>query len=182
MSKFWQKKYTSKYTGAEIDAAVGNVPVVTSADAGKALVVDEKGKIVAGESGGKIPIIELTADELQVFLGGVIPTLVSLTDKITRAVVNLSAETTHVPEIYQKLKTGFPTFACQGYILIGTNAVMLACCREVNPDEQFIVTEWAPFENQAYNIKCMLAINILLLNTGDVQLHVIAQKMNEAST
>ena len=24
MSKFWQKKYTSKYTGAEIDAAVGN--------------------------------------------------------------------------------------------------------------------------------------------------------------
>lgn len=23
MSKFWQKKYTSKYTGAEIDAAIG---------------------------------------------------------------------------------------------------------------------------------------------------------------
>ena len=55
MSKFWQKKYTSKYTGAEIDAAVakaGTVPAVTEADAGKALVVDEEGKIVAGEAGG----------------------------------------------------------------------------------------------------------------------------------
>lgn len=55
MSKFWQKKYTSKYTGAEIDAAVGRadtVPAVTAADAGKALVVDAEGKIVAGEAGG----------------------------------------------------------------------------------------------------------------------------------
>lgn len=52
MSKFWQKKYTSKYTGAEIDAAVakaGTVPSVTEADAGKALVVDEEGKIVTGK-------------------------------------------------------------------------------------------------------------------------------------
>ena len=52
MSKFWQKKYTSKYTGAEIDAAVakaGTVPTVTSADAGKILGVDSEGKIVAGD-------------------------------------------------------------------------------------------------------------------------------------
>lgn len=57
MSKFWQKKYTSKYTGAEIDAAVGKadtVPAVTAADAGKALVVNEEGKIVAGEAGGGV--------------------------------------------------------------------------------------------------------------------------------
>ena len=57
MSKFWQKKYTSKYTGAEIDAAVakaGNLPATTSADAGKALVVDDEGKIVAGEAGGGV--------------------------------------------------------------------------------------------------------------------------------
>lgn len=54
MSKFWQKKYTSKYTGAEIDAAIakaGTVPAVTSADEGKALVVDSEGKIVPGEAG-----------------------------------------------------------------------------------------------------------------------------------
>lgn len=52
---FWKKFYKSKYTGAEIDAAVakaGTVPAVTGADAGKALVVDEEGKIVAGEAGG----------------------------------------------------------------------------------------------------------------------------------
>lgn len=52
---FWKKFYKSKYTGAEIDAAIAKadtVPAVTSADAGKALVVDEEGKIVAGEAGG----------------------------------------------------------------------------------------------------------------------------------
>lgn len=52
---FWKKFYKSKYTGAEIDAAVakaGTVPAVSSADAGKALVVDSEGKIVAGEAGG----------------------------------------------------------------------------------------------------------------------------------
>jgi hypothetical protein len=52
---FWKKIFKSKYTGAEIDAAVakaGTVPAVTSADAGKALVVDDEGKIVAGEAGG----------------------------------------------------------------------------------------------------------------------------------
>lgn len=57
MSKFWQKRYISKYTGEEIDAAVGNVPVVTSADAGKALVVDEEGKIVPGEAAGGVTLV-----------------------------------------------------------------------------------------------------------------------------
>lgn len=47
---FWKKFYKSKYTGAEIDAAVakaGTVPAVTSADAGNILGVDAEGKIVA---------------------------------------------------------------------------------------------------------------------------------------
>ena len=51
---FWKKYYKSKYTGWEIDAAVAKadtVPTVTAADAGSALVVDEDGKIVAGEAG-----------------------------------------------------------------------------------------------------------------------------------
>ena len=52
---FWKKIFKSKYTGKEIDAAIakaGTVPTVTSADAGKALVVDDEGKIVAGEASG----------------------------------------------------------------------------------------------------------------------------------
>lgn len=64
MSKFWQKKYTSKYTGAEIDAAVaqaGTIPAVTSADEGKALVVDAEGKIVAGEASGGIGSVNFPA-------------------------------------------------------------------------------------------------------------------------
>ena len=54
---FWKKIFKSKYTGAEIDAAVakaGTVPAVTSADAGKALVVDEEGKIVTGQASGGV--------------------------------------------------------------------------------------------------------------------------------
>ena len=53
MSKFWQKKYISKYSGAEIDAAVakaGTVPAVTSADSEKILGVDAEGKIVAKDN------------------------------------------------------------------------------------------------------------------------------------
>ena len=51
---FWKKIFKSKYTGREIDAAVakaGNLPATTSADAGKALVVDEEGKVVTGSVG-----------------------------------------------------------------------------------------------------------------------------------
>jgi hypothetical protein len=63
---FWKKIFKSKYTGAEIDAAVakaGTVPAVTSADAGKALVVDEEGKIVAGEVGGEnLLIVTITGN------------------------------------------------------------------------------------------------------------------------
>ena len=64
---FWKKIFKSKYTGAEIDAAVataGNLPATTSADAGKALVVDEEGKIVTGDAGGGgawTPDITITA-------------------------------------------------------------------------------------------------------------------------
>jgi len=63
---FWKKIFKSKYTGAEIDAAVakaGNLPAVSSADAGKALIVDEEGKIVTGEAGGgDIGIINIITD------------------------------------------------------------------------------------------------------------------------
>lgn len=58
-------KNGSKYTGAEIDAAVGKadtVPNVTAADAGKALVVDEEGKIVTGEAGAMGTITILLED------------------------------------------------------------------------------------------------------------------------
>ena len=65
MSKFWQKKYTSKYTGAEIDAAVaqaGTVPAVTAADEGKVLVVNSEGKIVPGEVSGGSTVIKIDCD------------------------------------------------------------------------------------------------------------------------
>lgn len=184
MSKFWQKKYISKYTGAEIDAAVakaGSVPDVTSADAGKALVVDEEGKIVTGAV-GNIPIIEFTADELTVFLGAITPKLVNLTDTITMAGETLSASTTHVPEIYEKLKSAFATLGSQGYMLLGQRAVNYAYCRELTEADLYITTNWTPFIVNAYNIKCMLSLNIKLMSGGSIQFDIIAQKINQAAT
>lgn len=64
---FWKKFYKSKYTGAEIDAAVAKadtVPIVTEADAGKALVVDDEGKIVAGEAGGAMGSITILPEDI----------------------------------------------------------------------------------------------------------------------
>ncbi len=65
---FWKKIFKSKYTGAEIDAAVakaGTVPTVTSADEGKALVVDSEGKIVPGEAGANIEFNKIrSADKI----------------------------------------------------------------------------------------------------------------------
>ena len=66
MSKFWQKTYVSKYTGKELDAAIAagsQIPEVTVEDAGMALVVNEEGKIVAGEAGTSIPEFQFTAEE-----------------------------------------------------------------------------------------------------------------------
>ena len=55
MSKFWQKKYISKYTGKEIDDAIGQViegggggelPDITVADYEKMLTVNDQGKFI----------------------------------------------------------------------------------------------------------------------------------------
>ena len=184
MSKFWQKKYISKYTGAEIDAAVaqaGTVPAVTAADAGKALVVDSEGKIVPGAV-GNIPIIEFTNDELTVFLGAITPKLINLTDTITTDGVTLSASTTHVPEIYAKLQNAFATLGAQGYMLLGPGSVNYAYCRELTEANHYITTNWTPFIVNAYNIKCMLSLNIKLMSGGDIQFDIIAQKINQAAT
>ena len=62
MSKFWQKKYISKYTGEEIDAAVAagsQVPEITIEDAGTILGVDAEGKIVAKTD----PVPEVDAED-----------------------------------------------------------------------------------------------------------------------
>lgn len=82
MSKFWQKKYVSKYTGAEIDAAVAKadtVPAVTAADAGSALVVDAEGKIVAGAAGGRHvnTLSDAAAASIQLGIQALLPTVIS---------------------------------------------------------------------------------------------------------
>ena len=84
---FWKKFYKSKYTGAEIDAAVakaGTVPTVTSADEGKALVVDEEGTIVPGEVGGFTePTVELSAAESATILTPLMSIFAAAGDTLT---------------------------------------------------------------------------------------------------
>ena len=86
MSKFWQKKYISKYTGAEIDAAVAKadtVPVVTVEEAGSALIVDEEGKIVTGVVGAPEFIVNITVTEDG---GSLIPSLDKTYEEIVAAI------------------------------------------------------------------------------------------------
>ncbi len=106
MSKFWQKKYISKYTGAEIDAAVakaGTVPTVTAADVGNALVVDAEGKIVAGEAGTTIPKITITQEELGTLIVNIGSFLAAANDTIKMKTFYI--DDTQGVSIANKLKT-----------------------------------------------------------------------------
>lgn len=90
---FWKKIFKSKYTGAEIDAAIakaGTVPAVTAADAGKALVVNSEGKIIAGAAGTEIPTVELTEAEIIDSLSGIATALNAATDNFQYAILENS--------------------------------------------------------------------------------------------
>ena len=65
MSKFWQKKYTSKYTGAEIDAAIakaGTVPQPTAEEYGKFLGVNSAGNLAYSNTKTLICMVEFSAE------------------------------------------------------------------------------------------------------------------------
>lgn len=69
MSKFWQKKYTSKYTGAEIDAAVAKAGDATKVEANPTLAGTEAALegLQVGDTKYKvteIPTIEITQTEI----------------------------------------------------------------------------------------------------------------------
>ena len=116
MSKFWQKKYISKYSGAEIDAAIAKadtVPAVTVEDAGSALVVDEEGKIVAGAAGGRnVNTLSDTAETaIQLGIQDVLPTLISTGKSVYNYTVLNTDETsfTAVENIETSLAAGKST-------------------------------------------------------------------------
>ena len=116
MSKFWQKKYISKYTGAEIDAAVAagsQIPEVTVEDAGMALVVNEEGKIVSGAAGGRNvnTLSDTAAASIQSGIQTALPTLIS-TGKATYAYELLNTDETSfntVESIETALEAGTST-------------------------------------------------------------------------
>lgn len=75
----------NEITGEDISSAIGKadtLPTVTSADAGRALVVDEDGKIVAGEAGVSLPKIMILQSELGNFYSAIGVYLATATDKI----------------------------------------------------------------------------------------------------
>ena len=79
LKPFWNKKRRLSMTGDEFEAAISKadtLPVVSAADAGKVLVVDETGAIVPGEGGGDTDAI--VASLIEHSYSGVFSTTASL--------------------------------------------------------------------------------------------------------
>ena len=130
---FWKKIFKSKYTGAEIDAAVakaGNLPATTSADAGKALVVDDEGKIVAGEAGGG------SAEYIDAYVTGN-ETLIKYTIAEIKAMVEAGKTV-----ILRLTSDGVTTIFDLGLIL--SNQVVFS---QVGMDDEFIVFQSLVFQD-----------------------------------
>lgn len=132
MSKFWQKKYISKYSGAEIDAAVAKadtVPAVTVEDAGKALVVDEEGNIVSGSIYPTFELSETEWSEVSTALGTFLYSL-SAADGLVYKTFTIETNAATVIEklkavinsgalcVYDKLPSGYG-----GGILLGITSI-----------------------------------------------------------
>lgn len=178
MSKFWQKKYTSKYTGAEIDAAVakaGTVPAVTEADAGKALVVDEEGKIVAGDN--TLPVIQFTQLELASILTDFMSFIIGATDKITykQFVITGDVVSGLIDKIYSITKS---SKRC-GYLQIeGFSGNMFVCVGDEDAFQSIPVKVQGTTPTN-YNTQMWLLIGAT--GTSRVLVTAYVQKINDAS-
>lgn len=163
MSKFWQKKYTSKYTGAEIDAAVAKadtVPAVTVEDAGSALVVDEEGKIVAGEVSGGV-----TAVDFPEFPGSTAIGILTFINSATTSFKSKAFDVSEARDDYAEIFGGFD----QGEIFTVNypHAELyssLGILASKNPDDNsFIVSSpvtWADTNHVIYKLDIDLYVDL----------------------
>lgn len=98
MSKFWQKKYISKYTGEEIDAAVAKAGDATKVTANPTLAGTESALegLQVGDTKYKIdneiPTVTLATTDISSVLTGIIAFLVGGNDTIQRKKFTLTSE------------------------------------------------------------------------------------------
>ena len=178
MAKFWQKKYTSRYTGAEIDAAVakaGTVPAVTEADAGKALVVDDDGKIVTGSN--TLPVIQFTQLELLSILTDFMTHIISATDKLTVKQFTITGDV--VAGLIEKVHTITESPKRCGYLQIeGFSGNMFVC---VGNDDTFQSMPVRVIGSTPTNYNTQLWLLINVSDTTAVRINAFVQKVNVAS-
>ena len=167
MSKFWQKQYISKYTGAEIDAAVAagsQVPEIDIEDAGKILAVDAEGKIVAKTD----PVPVVTADNngkvLKVSNGqwaigeDAIGSIVTPDNNdfiqkftITTDGVSQDCPVTYLEEILKILSfNSDETVTLSGKVIVGQNSVDAS--RVITSVINKPYTSFLPTQTEAYNL------------------------------
>lgn len=170
---FWKKIFKSKYTGAEIDAAVAKadtVPAVTAADAGSALVVDEEGKIVAGAAGGRHvnTLSDTAAAAIQTGIQGTLPTLISTGKAIyAQAILNTDETSFNTLEsIETSLEAGTSTevLSVNGLELVLNKSFHITADSEIIP----ILVAVSAIE---------LLANTIYLVTFDIEKHSDTQYM-----
>lgn len=173
---FWKKIFKSKYTGAEIDAAVakaGTVPAVSSADAGKALVVDEEGNIVVTTS---YPLFTLSQAEISTIITGFITALVNATDKLTETIFTITDETT-----VNSIKSKIEAIKAYGFLTIEGFNGHVACYKG-----DTLSIETVPFKQRrsssSINYNCMIHLAIYFKEVDNsISIVTCIQKINSAT-
>ena len=173
MAKFWQKKYTSKYTGREIDAAVakaGNLPATTSADAGKALVVDAEGKIVAGAAGGGISSVNFPAFPGSTGIG-ILTFISSATTSLKSKAFDVSGARDDYAEVFGGFDQGEIFTVNYPHAQLNSSLGILAA--KNSDDNSFIVSStvtWADANQGIYKLDIDLNVD---LNSATLTLGVV---------
>lgn len=136
---FWKKFYKSKYTGAEIDAAVAKAGDATKVTANPTLAGTEAALtgLQVGDTkykaGGVLPVIQFTQIELASIFTDIMTLIIGATDKLTNQQFVITGDT--VASLIEKIHAVTKSPNRCGYLQIeGFDGSMFVC---VGDDDAF---------------------------------------------